>query len=354
MNQRRSLLMGLAILCSSAATQAANLVLDLGNGNTVPYLISTAREVSIAPGTGNITLRLVNSTGVAGDGWCPSGGGGPGLPVITSFIVSPSSVVPNGVVTATWTTQDATSCSTTASVLAGTVSNWPATVGTSSTGLNMVLPVVGSYTFRLQCTGPGGTSATATSTVNVATSGDPNCVGINPLPGTTRMTSFTNNNALRADGNSEWAAGIVLAADNYSPVWGPVFPTRNGTGAIPLLNGQYAAMAFNTGTSSGSSTPWGGSNFGGLLWTQAQQNGGGTAMVAISECPGDFSQRLPDPVKCVTTGNNGQMNFILATTGTRCPLVLNKTYYYNIIFADLNGNQTCGANNLCHFFAAPQ
>ncbi len=350
MNQRRSLLMGLAILCSSAATQAANLILDLGNGNTVPYLISTAREVSIAPGTGNITLRLVQSSGTANDGWCPSGGGGPGLPVITSFIVSPSSVLVGGTVNATWSTTNATSCSTTSSILAGTVSNWPATVGTSSSGLSMVLPVAGSYAFRLECTGPGGTSAVSTSTVTV---GSGECAGVSSPPGTTRMTSFTNNNALRADGNSEWPAGTVLAADNYSPVWGPVFPTRNGTGAIPLLNGQYAAMAFSTGSSSGSSTPWGGSNFGGLLWTQAQQNGGGTAMVAISECPGDFSQRLPDPVKCVTTGNNGQMNFILATTGNRCPLVLNKTYYYNIGFFDLNGNQTCGANNLCHFFAAP-
>jgi hypothetical protein len=352
MNQRRSLLLGLAILCASTATQAANLILDLGNGITVPYLISTAREISIAPGTGNITLRLVQGSGAAGDGWCGEGDAPP--PSILSFIVSPGAITVGQSVTATWSTKNVTSCSTTASVLAGTVSNWPATVGTSSTGLNMVLPTAGTYAFRLQCSGPGGVSPTVTSTVTVTTTPPPTeCPGVNPPPGTTRMVSFTNTSALRADGNTEWPAGTVLAADNYSPVWGPVFPTRTGTGAIPLLNGQYAAMAFNTGTSSGSSTPWGGSNFGGLLWTQAQQNGGGTAMVAISECPGDFSQRLPDPVKCVTTGNSGQMNFILGTTGSRCPLVLNKTYYYNIGFFDLNGNQTCGANNLCHFFAAP-
>jgi hypothetical protein len=353
MNQRRSLLLGLAILCSSAATQAANLILDLGNGTTVPYLISTARDVSIAPGTGNITLRLVQSAGTAGDGWCPTGSGGPNPPVITSFIVSPGSVNVGGTVSATWSTTNATSCSTTASVLAGTVSNWPATVGTSSSGLSMVLPTAGSYAFRLQCEGPGGTSAVSTSTVTVTDPGDPNCNGVNPVPGTTRMVSFTNTNALRTDGNTEWPAGTVLAADNYSPVWGPAFPSRSGTGAIPLLNGQYAAMAFNTGTSTGSSTPWGGTNFGGLNWTQPQNNGGGTATVAISECQGDFSERLPDPVKCFAQGNTGSMGFIIGTTGNRCPLALNKTYYLNIGFFNLQGQQTCGANNMCHFFGQP-
>ena len=108
-------------------------------------------------------------------------------------------------------------------------------------------------------------------------------------------------------------------------------------------------MAFNTGTATGAGTPWGGTAYGSLLWTSAQQNGGGGARVAISECPGDFTQRVPHATKCLGEGVSGSIGFIIGTTGTRCPLELN----LNVGFFTSTGTSTC-SNNLCHFFGQPQ
>jgi len=356
MKQRRSLILGLAILCSSMTSQAANLILDLGNGNTVPYLISTARDVSISPGTGNITLRLVANSGTLGDGWCPPGTP-PAGPVV-SFSLSASSVTVGQSVTATWSTSsDATSCTGTGSTLPGTVANWGSSLALSGNNVALTLPIVGSYNFKLSCTGPTGTTVVDRAVSATAIIPPDDCAGINPIPGTTRLTVFANTGGLRTDGNTEWVAGTNLSTLTYTPVWGVAFPARTGTGAIPLLNGQYAAMQFSTGSSSGSDTPWGGSTFGQLLWTASQVNSGGTAMVSISRCPGDFNLTaptgIPNVTKCYATGNSGSVGFTLGLTGSRCPLELNHTYYYNIAFFNQQGEQTCG-NNLCHFFGQPQ
>lgn len=351
----RSLLAGLFILCSSAATQAANLLLDLGNGNLVPYQISTARDVSIAPGTGNITLRLQASSGTAGDGWCPTTGGGPSAPTVT-FNVNTSSITTGGQVTATWSTSNAVSCASTGSTLPGTVSNWTSVLPTSSTGLVMTLNTDGTYLFALSCTGAGGTT-TVTRQVSVSPPVSTTCTGVNPIAGTVRKLSFVNSGAIRGEGNTELPNGGLISMTNYSPVWGgteaaPIFPSRNGTGGVPLSGNEYAAMQFSTGASTATGTPWGGADFGGLIWATAQQNGGGTAMVAISECPGDFTQRLPATFGCLAIGVGSSINFKIGSSSSRCALQLNKTYYLNIGFFDQTGANTCG-NATCHFFGQP-
>ena len=353
----RSLFAGLVILCSSAAVQAANLLIDLGNGNFVPYQISTARDVSIAPGTGNITLRLQASSGTAGDGWCPNSGP-PGAPTV-NFTINNTVITEGGSVTATWSTANATSCTSTGSTLPGSVTNWTTNLPTASTGLVLTMATQGTYVFRLSCVGVGGTTTESrTVTVNQAGGGLPNCVGVTPISGTSRRTNFTNSSNIRNEGNTEFPVNSNISILNYSPLWTAhspsltFFPSRNGTGGVPLLTREYAAMEFNTGTAVGPSTPWGNRNYGGLLWTASQTNTGGIAMVAISECPGDFTQKLPSQTGCVGAGVSSSINFQIGTGTTRCPLQLNKTYYLNIGFFDTAGNDTCG-NSLCHFFGTP-
>lgn len=350
----RSLFAGLVILCSSAAVQAANLLIDLGNGNFVPYQISTARDVSIAPGTGNITLRLQPSSGTAGDGWCPTTGG-PVAPTV-NFNVSTTTITTGGSVTASWSTVGATSCTSAGSTLPGSVSNWTTSLPTASSGLVLTMATAGNYVFQLSCTGAGGTT-TSSRTVTVNDPGPTACTGVTPIQGTSRKLNFTNSTNIRNEGNTEFPLNSNVSIANYSPVWTAhssltFFPSRNGTGGVPLLSGEYAAMEFNTGTATGTGTPWGNRNYGGLLWTASQTNTGGIAMVAISECPGDFTQRLPSPTGCVGAGVSSSINFQIGTGTTRCPLQLNKTYYLNIGFFDTAGNNTCG-NSLCHFFGTP-
>jgi len=83
-----------------------------------------------------------------------------------SISASPASVRYNGTSVLTWSSTDATSCTA-----GGTTTGWQGPVETSSNGVPLsrrtTLPLTSSQTYTLTCTGPGGTSPTAQTTVPV-------------------------------------------------------------------------------------------------------------------------------------------------------------------------------------------
>lgn len=272
-----------------------------------------------------------------------------------------STVSRGDTVVASWSVPSATSCNSSGSVLAGSVSNWSNSLPNANTGLPLTLNTAGVYNFKISCSGPNG-ATTVVKQVTVVngpttptvppTTPTLSCDGTGLVPGTRRKTSFVNNNTIRGEGNKDLPFNGVITLTNYSPLWGAAFPSKNGVGGLPLSTNEYAAMAFNTGISTDASTPWRGKDYGGLIWATAQQAGGGEAHVTISPCPGDFTSAFTKVTGCSSGGVGGSINFKIGTGTSRCPLELNKTYYLNIGFFDSEGRDTCG-NSFCHFFGQP-
>ena len=132
------------------------------------------------------------------------------IPVITSFTASPNPVAYNTGSTLTWSSTGATSCTAT-----GAWSGVKASSGSYPTG-NLTTP----KTYTLTCTGPGGTSAPQTVTVNVNPPPTPVITSFtaspNPVAYNTASTlTWSSTDAASCTASSDWS-GVKAVSGNQS------------------------------------------------------------------------------------------------------------------------------------------
>lgn len=323
-------------LCSLA--NATELVLNLGS-STYRIPLATSANITINPLNNDITAKPLATSGTAGDGWCPAGGGGGSAPTV-SFTQSTTLIQPPpGNVTLSWTTSNVTgsTCSTTGSYPVGVtgVSGWNSTIASNTSGnVTLNLSTIGTYQFTMSCTNTFGTT-TQTKTVNVQNIVG-NCTGHEPPAGMTRMSSFVNTNNVRAAGNQEWTNGTTLSTTGWNP--DPTSPANSNapsrsvigrfgyvtgdTAVIPIPSSQYAAFEINT---AGQAT----NKFGQISSEQPGENAAPLFMT-ISPCPGDPN---PAEAKCKSDYGIAAMGWTFGTTpGTYCPMTPGTTYYLNVFF----------------------
>ncbi len=169
---------------------------------------------------------------------------------ISTFTASPTAIQTGQSITLTWTTTNATSCS--ASDGAGS-DGWGGVVATSSTGTNIgPVTTAGSYTYALTCTGPGGTSAPTSATVNVTAT--PQAATINLL--TALPSTIQTGQSVSLAWTSTGATGCTATGGTGSDAWhGTVATSSSGTSIGPINTaGSYVYTLTCTGPG-GASAP---------------------------------------------------------------------------------------------------
>jgi hypothetical protein len=182
---------------STAATvlsfRAAPSTIQTGQSTVLSWTSSGATSCTATGGTGSDGWHGVQGLSSAGQSVGPinvagnytytltcTGPGGTGAPVsvgvdvnsapppasILTFTVAPGILQTGQTITLAWTTANATSCT----AGDGTGSDgWSGTVAASSSGTSIgPISVVGTYNYALTCTGPGGTSAPASTSIIVS------------------------------------------------------------------------------------------------------------------------------------------------------------------------------------------
>lgn len=154
MNTLRTFL-ALVLITALQAAAAADIVIRKSDGTSYRIPIKAGTVVKMAPGMRSAEVQPAAAAGVAGDGWCPSAP--PTFSV--AFTVTPSFASAYQVVTVNWVAQNATSCTNSGSTYPSGVtslSGWTASLPTAGANRQVTLNKAGTYTFRLTCTGPGG------------------------------------------------------------------------------------------------------------------------------------------------------------------------------------------------------
>jgi hypothetical protein len=281
-------------LVNGMATGYADVIID---GQHIQA--ADISNITIDPVTGDISVSAGGLYDVT-----PSGdtdpNAGPSV-VINSFTVNDTTILEGGSVTLSWNTTDADAC--TPSLGGGGWGNKVITLPGGST--SVTLNTAASYTFRLDCSNDTPSSTFRTVTVSVDS----------PIvdPGPTSCPTPTLSGS-----TTQWQShfGQSWPSPNYAEV----------VTAIPRAG--YLAIQFNTGSVV---------EDGGVASIQHTSTHG-ERLGAISECPGDFSQRLPDTLSNCTElwyiGGGIKWNTLAGDQSGQCDLEANTTYYLNLTFTD--------------------
>ena len=212
---------------------------------------------------------------------------------ITSFVASPSTILEGQSTRISWETQNTNTCV----ALVGTGGWASASVGLSGSK-DITIATAGSYVFTLECTGESGTVQSQLAVnVNEPTSVPENC-DPSPLSGVTyEWATFWKNVPFPQP----------IFANDYTEI------PRNG----------YVAIKFNTADHLDT----------GLLTTIETTATSGRRLGSISQCPGDFSEDVPDLCKKIW-GVGGEIWWSTTGYSKACALKPNTTYYFNVTFTD--------------------
>lgn len=288
----RLAILGLCLV-NGMATYAADVIID---GQHVQA--ADISSITIDPVTGDISVSAggLYTVSRSGDDTTDSG---PSV-VINSFTTSASTILEGQSVTLSWNTTDADSC--TPSQGGGGWSTKTITLPSGQT--SVTLNTAADYTFRLDCSNDTPSSTYRTVSVSVqaeSTTTPSNC----PSPTLSGSTV-------------DWKThfGHTWPAPGYAEV------------VTTIPRAGYLAIKFSTG----SVLEDGG--VASILHTSTE----GDRLGAISECPGDFSQVLPDTVINCTElwyiGGSIKWNTLSGDELGECDLESNKTYYLNLTFTD--------------------
>ena len=157
---------------------------------------------------------------------------------IVAFTASPNTVQAGQTVSLSWSTANATSC--TAGNGSGS-DGWNGTLATSSSGTNIgPLGTAGSFIYSLSCTGPGGTSSQASTTVTVTPAPTP--------PAITTLAASPNHIITGESTVLSWSTvgttGCVASGGTGSDGWaGPIATTSAGTTVGPI--GQAGTYSYS-------------------------------------------------------------------------------------------------------------
>lgn len=361
---RTPLLSVLALLLIAAAQPPAHaqVTVKLNWGQSKPCIFTTdSQGVSLDPQSG-----ALNATGTfdtsSSNSSCPSS-----TPVGTpSFSNSLSgdlgaTVATGDTGTLSWQA-DADNCDysgTSYPAGVSSVSNWStaATSGAACNGAancnslhsaNVNFPADGSYTFALRCFKTGNPTPATTSIVTDASTQTSQCTGVAPAglarQTTGSVTQYTTTTVMRNN----------VDVTNWSQVWGfdavsgssSAWPTINNMLQSPrITKNSYIAVAFTVPSTF--------TGYGDLKETTTGSSG--PVSMTISECPGHFNSTVkPLPAKCqVNLTAEGGAKLAWHTdpaVTTKCTLTPGKTYYLNVITANLSTptTSTCGSNTCNH------
>jgi len=350
-----------ALMLIASVGQSETLILKRADGSTITtFPLSTSHPLCTVTSAGDIEVWPQS------DNAC-TGGTPPTAPTFpTPLNITPAVIAVGGTVTATWASAGATSCSNAGTILpnGASVGNWSASLPPTSSGLVMTLGTVGSYTFVIACTNATGTT-TSQKLVTVNDGGA--CSGVVPIGGLTRQTSFNNTTALQL--NTELGNGPVTATD-YLAIFGngsTTFPSRSSGGTLAVMPGKFIALQFNTGTLNSANYGVGPPNpnrFGNFGYSTAGANNG-DPLVAISLCPGDFSNTLNPAGLCRIQAGEGATPIwgVNSTDPLLCQLAENTVYYLNVAYVNFanptastcaNPDQGTANPGSCHWFMSPR
>lgn len=353
-------LFALAMLSSAVN---ADVIID---NQSIPS--SEISSISITPNSGDLYVSTI-------PGYTVSKAVVVDSVTITSFSVSPASILVGGSATLNWATANADACAA-----SGGVGDWAGSaIGTSGNKV-ITAPTSGNYTFTLTCTGAVGDPAVSNISLNVTAANAVDIVSFAASPATLDEGSVTTLNWTTQNASSCTASGgtggwsgssisvpngskaiTVTTAGTYtftltcfdaaggqdvvttvvtansvgqcaaSPLSGTVMDWStfwlvnwpkpgydNRFASVPRYG--YLALEFNTGNIVTS----------GKIFTVETTQTDGLRLGAISECPGDFDV----PAQCsYIWGVGGGLSW--ATNGTTgCQLSPNTTYYFSVTFTD--------------------
>jgi len=308
------------LLFSSANAVAQSTAIELQDqaGQTLTTIdLLDSSSVTINPMTGDLVAVPVDSTVCSGSGECDA------TVVIESFTINPASVTQGGTFTAVFDERGAYECSR--SGLPG--ANWNA--GFQDPDSNVINVNVGAtvatgdYDLVLTCrNGTSSPAALATFTRTLAVT-EPDssipqvCIDegrlapsswqreLNPLPLSPTVEIFT-----------------------WTQFFGNDFPAGNGRN-MRVRPDRYLALEFNTATAEPSGRV-GFSDLGGNILNVSSRS----ALVTMSDCPGDFAPQADVDCRLVDVGTNAPAFRWTRTSGTpfQCELPSNADYYFNVTF----------------------
>lgn len=297
---------------------------------------------------------------------------------ITSFSVSPSTILAGGSATLSWEAANANSCTA-----SGGVGDWSGDVGITGTQ-SITTSVEGTHQFTLTCSGSEGDQAVSNVnlTVNSATAVAITNFTASPstiVEGETTTLSWTTQNASSCTASSNpavvgWegvvadqSAGTQITIDTasvyaltltcegdsgpaisssvvtvnqggiddacaepalagtieeWSDFWGIAFPKPTYDNNYLTINRLgYHAIKFNTGSIQSS----------GRITTIETTITDGVRLGTISECPGEF---LVEPECDHVWGISGGINWSTVGKVGSCALKPNTDYYVNLTYTD--------------------
>ena len=235
---------------ASACTGSGGTGTDGWAGPQPTFSSGTSTGLITGPGTYTYTLNCSGAGGASG----PSSvivnvnSAPPPAAAITSLTASPGTLVAGQSTSIAWSSSSATACS--ASGGSGS-DNWTGPVGTSSSGMT-VGPInqVGNFVYTLTCTGPGGSSAPTSVTVDVAAAPPvPDISSFTASP-TTVQTGQSTAFAWSSSGATSCAASGGTGADG----WSGMVPGSSTGSAVGPINGMGAVTYTLTCTGPGGSS----------------------------------------------------------------------------------------------------
>jgi hypothetical protein len=219
-----------ATVLPTAALSASSTTIDAGGSATLTWSSANATSCTASGGwSGTLATSGSRSTGAltatATFSLTCAGAGGTSQPATVTvsvnpvptatLSVTPTSVVPGGTSTLTWSSTNATACTA-----SGGWTETLATSGTQSTGA-----LTAAKTYTLVCSGAGGTSTPATATVNVLAA----TLSVYPsviAPGASSTLTWSSTAATSCTASGGWneslgtsgtqSTGAVSATTTYS------------------------------------------------------------------------------------------------------------------------------------------
>jgi hypothetical protein len=291
-------------LANGASVGTADVIVD---GQVIQG--ADISSISIDPVSGDVNIAAGDLYTVTRDGEPPPG------PQVTidTLDATPSTILVGESTVVSWTTTNADSC--TPSQGAGGWDQQAIALPDGSSG-PLTINTAGAYSFRLDCE--------------------------NATPDTTFRTKSVQVNEVPPDPG----AGDVCPEEYVSPLSGNVVSWESvnnflwpnpsyAENTISIPRAGYLAIEFNTGDNT---------EIDGGMTTLTVTGTEGSRLGSISECPGDFSQHLPDILnKCTRTWFiGGTLNWSTQTVPDfyECALEPDTTYYLNLTFTDGESAET--------------
>lgn len=288
----RLMLSGL-IMVTAVTIGSADVVVD---GQVIQG--ADISQISIDPVSGDINIAAGGLYTLTKDTEPPPGPNA----VINTLTASSTTVLVGDAITVSWSTTDADSCTP-----SGGTGGWSSQVISLPSGISssLTMSTVGSFSFRLDCSNATPTQTFRTVTVQV------NDVVAPPNPSNCPDPTLTG-------GIREW--GTHFGSSWPDPTYAEVVTAIGDT--------SYLAIGFNTGAISDD----------GGFTTITHTSTSGIRLGAISECPGDFKDYLPDISAACTEeffiGGSVKWNTVAGYQFGQCNLEPNTTYYLNLTFTD--------------------